>query len=48
VIAIPKAASIAHVEEIAKARDIQLSKEALIQLDEAFPAPGRKVPLDIV
>ncbi len=48
VIAIPKASSIAHVEENAGALEISLSAEALQQLDAAFPAPQQQTPLDVV
>ncbi|MGY6566452.1 MAG: aldo/keto reductase [Halomonadaceae bacterium] len=48
VIAIPKAVQSQHVEQNAAALQVDLSDEALTRLDEAFPAPGRKVPLDIV
>jgi diketogulonate reductase-like aldo/keto reductase len=48
VMAIPKAASVAHVEENAAALKITLSGEELALLDNAFPAPGRKTPLDVV
>ena len=48
VIAIPKASSVAHVQENAAALNITLSSEELIRLDNAFPAPGRKTPLDVV
>lgn len=48
VIAIPKASTIAHVEENAGALEISLSAEALQQLDAAFPAPQQKTPLDVV
>lgn len=48
VMAIPKAASVAHVEENAAALKIVLSAEELARLDDAFPAPGRKTPLDMV
>jgi len=47
-IAIPKASSIAHVEENAGALEISLSAEALQQLDAAFPAPQQQTPLDVV
>jgi len=46
--AIPKAASVAHVEENAAALKITLSGDELALLDNAFPAPGRKTPLDVV
>ncbi|WP_445156967.1 aldo/keto reductase [Halomonas sp. E14] len=47
-IAIPKAVQPQHVAENAAALVVELSDEALARLNEAFPAPGRKVPLDIV
>jgi len=45
VIAIPKAASPAHLAENAAARDLSLTEEDLRDLDAAFPPPRRKVPL---
>ncbi|MCE8028646.1 aldo/keto reductase [Halomonas daqingensis] len=48
VIAIPKAVQPQHVAENTAALEVELSDEALARLDAAFPAPGRKVPLDIV
>lgn len=48
VIAIPKATGLEHVEQNARALEITLTDEALARLDEAFPAPDRKTPLDIV
>ncbi|MDF9841614.1 MULTISPECIES: aldo/keto reductase [unclassified Paenibacillus] len=48
VIAIPKAASRKHVEENAAAASIRLSDEELQQLDEAFPQPAWRVPLDMI
>lgn len=48
VIAIPKAARIQHVEENAAALAITLSAQELASLDATFPAPKRKVPLDVV
>lgn len=48
VMAIPKAATVAHVEENAAAINIALTAEDLSRLDKAFPAPGRKVALDVV
>lgn len=47
-IAIPKASSVAHVQENAAALNITLSRDELAWLDNAFPAPGRKTPLDVV
>lgn len=48
VIAIPKSASLAHVRDNAAALEISLSDALLSRLDEAFPAPTHKGPLDIV
>ncbi len=48
VIAIPKAANLEHVEQNAAALSLQLSGDALARLDKAFPAPGRKISLDIM
>ncbi len=47
-LAIPKASSPGHVLENAAAARLRLSDEDMAQLEQAFPAPGRKVPLDIV
>lgn len=48
VIAIPKASSVKHVQENAKALDVVLSEDDLGQLDQAFPPPTRKQHLDVV
>ncbi|WP_026987018.1 aldo/keto reductase [Fodinicurvata fenggangensis] len=48
VIAIPKAGSPEHVEENRAALDLQLSQDDLAELDQAFPPPSRKQPLDIL
>ena len=45
VIAIPKASSIAHVEENARSLDIFLTEEDLRDIDKAFPAPTHKIYL---
>lgn len=45
--AIPKAGTVAHARENAAMADIPLDADDLARLDAAFPAPGRKVPLDI-
>jgi diketogulonate reductase-like aldo/keto reductase len=45
VIAIPKAASEAHVRENRAAADLALAPEDVAALDAAFPPPRRKVPL---
>ncbi len=44
-IVIPKASRLDHVRQNRKALDIVLSEEDLAAIDEAFPAPIRKVPL---
>ncbi|MCS3602648.1 diketogulonate reductase-like aldo/keto reductase [Buttiauxella sp. BIGb0471] len=48
VIAIPKAGTVAHVKENAAALEIELSQEEIELMEKAFPAPGRKTPLDMV
>lgn len=48
IIAIPKAASREHVTENAAAGQIRLSDDELQMLDEAFPQPAWRVPLDMI
>lgn len=48
VIAIPKAVNPVHIEENAQALELTLEQHQLDRLDDAFPAPRRKEPLDIV
>jgi diketogulonate reductase-like aldo/keto reductase len=48
VVAIPKAADIAHVNSNRAAADIILTTEELKQLDRAFPPPGGPSPLAII
>lgn len=48
VIAIPKAATVKHIQENFKSLFIDLSDEDLEQLDKAFPAPDRKMPLEML
>lgn len=48
VIAIPKASSVAHVQENAAALEVKLTDEDLQLIDRAWPAPQHKLPLDIV
>ncbi|KGT95752.1 hypothetical protein NG99_02075 [Erwinia typographi] len=48
VIAIPKASSAAHVAENAAALEVMLTSEELSAINQAFPAPTEKMPLDIV
>ena len=46
VIAIPKAADVKHVRENRAAADIKLTKRDLTELDESFPPPDGKKPLE--
>jgi diketogulonate reductase-like aldo/keto reductase len=48
VIAIPKAVQPQHVAQNARALTLALSPDDLAALDQAFPPPSRKLPLDIV
>lgn len=48
VIAIPKAVQPEHVLQNAAAASITLTKADLEKLDAVFPAPNRKMPLDII
>ncbi|MFI5801393.1 aldo/keto reductase [Streptomyces sp. NPDC051561] len=48
VIAIPKAATVAHVEDNHAALDLVLTPDDLKALDDAFPAPVRKEPLEML
>lgn len=48
VIAIPKAVQEKHILWNAKATSIELTKEDLVQLDQVFTPPTRKMPLDII
>lgn len=48
VIAIPKAGTPAHVASNARAADLTLPQDTLEALDAAFPAPARKVPLEML
>ncbi|MFC9706842.1 aldo/keto reductase [Paenibacillus sp. NPDC056933] len=48
VMAIPKAVQLDHVEENAAAMDVILSQDEVVRLNEAFPPPEGKMPLDIV
>jgi diketogulonate reductase-like aldo/keto reductase len=47
VMAIPKASSREHVIENAAAARIKLSNDELLKLDDAFPQPSWRVPLDM-
>lgn len=48
VIAIPKAVQEQHVVQNAEVASIELTEEDLSILDQVFPAPKKKVPLDII
>lgn len=48
VMAIPKAASVEHVQQNAAALSITLSAQELAALDKAYPAPKGKTALDMV
>lgn len=48
VVAIPKAASVAHVRENHKALELELDRRALGDLDAAFPPPKKKQPLEML
>jgi diketogulonate reductase-like aldo/keto reductase len=48
VVAIPKAASAAHVRENHKARSLTLDAEALKTLDTVFPPPKKAHPLEML
>ncbi|MNO03488.1 2,5-diketo-D-gluconate reductase B [compost metagenome] len=47
-VAIPKASTRQHVAENAAAGKIRLTSEELWKLDDAFPQPAWKVPLDML
>lgn len=47
VIAIPRTSSASHAVENAKAAELELDDRDLALLDRAFPAPTRKMPLDM-
>ena len=46
VIAIPKAVSFNHVEENAAVYDIEITPDEMAQLEESFPAPTKKIPIE--
>jgi diketogulonate reductase-like aldo/keto reductase len=48
VIAIPKAGNATHVRENRGAADILLSGDVLTRLDKIFPAPSRRMPLEML
>lgn len=46
-VAIPRTGKLAHMQEIVACQDISLDKQQLERLNQAFPVPKRRVPLDI-
>lgn len=48
VLAIPKASSVAHVEQNAAAWQLALTPDDLAEIDAAFPAPTSPVPLEML
>jgi diketogulonate reductase-like aldo/keto reductase len=48
VIAIPKSSHVDHVRENRLALDIQLTATDLAELDRAFPAPSKPIPLEVI
>jgi diketogulonate reductase-like aldo/keto reductase len=48
VLAIPKAGSVEHVRENHRALELRLAPEDLKELDQAFPPPTRKTPLEMI
>ncbi len=48
VIAIPKAATLAHVDENLAALDLRLTADDLAVLDRAFPPPQKATSLDML
>lgn len=48
VMAIPKAASFAHLQDNIAAQEIVLSEADCVDLDAAFPSPVSKTPLDMI
>jgi diketogulonate reductase-like aldo/keto reductase len=48
VIAIPKAATVAHVRENRAALELRLTRQDLAVLDDAFPSPTEAVPLEML
>jgi len=48
IVAIPKASQPEHIRENRAAHDLELSKRGLEELDQAFPPPDRKIPLELL
>jgi diketogulonate reductase-like aldo/keto reductase len=47
-VAIPKAVSHKHIQDNRGALDIKLTERDLVELDQAFPSPNRKVSLEVI
>lgn len=48
VVAIPKSGSVAHVRENAGSLEVKLTEEDMVMLNNTFPAPKRKIPLEVL
>ncbi|MDR3793773.1 MAG: aldo/keto reductase [Terracidiphilus sp.] len=48
VVAIPKASSVEHVEENARGAELELDAEDLVGIEREYPAPVRKMTLDVL
>ena len=48
IVAIPKAASLAHVRENRAALDLRLTEQDIAELDRAFPPPTGRAPLEML
>lgn len=48
IVVIPKASSAAHVRENRASLDLKLTAEYLTELDRAFPAPAKKIALEMI
>lgn len=48
IIAIPKASRPEHIRENRTALDLELTAEDLAKLDQSFPPPSRKIPLEML
>ena len=47
-VVIPKAGKTEHIRDNRAAHDIQLTDSDLKELDQAFPPPKRKIPLEML
>lgn len=48
IIVIPKSSRLEHIEQNVAAQEIKLSSEEMAELDVAFPAPSRPIPLQML